>query len=557
MGRRKAWALAWLLAATLSALFLQAPSARGDELLVNGGFEDSVDHWVAKGGILQSADGSGRGGSAAGVFSVDAVHSHRVSQCVPASGEVDYQFSGWVAWPGEEQAPSTYLRVSWYGQADCHGDEVGSVYDSATVPLVHAGRWYHLTLDTKALVTTVRSARVSMFVIGDSTVYLDDFSFTGPPAPSPTPSPTPPQTQIPSPTASPSPSPRPIASPTPTPVASPSPTAVPTATEVPSTPTPSRTPAAVLANAGFEEADAEGRPLGWQKYGGELRRSAVAKQEGRFAAAFTSRTTSTKWAFQTVTVEGGEAYVLSGYALKNNANVQGAYLRLSWYASPDGSGTAIGSVDSTTRLTDDSPDFRFLTTGPVEAPSEAASAKVRLMLDPVSEAEGKVYFDDISLEETIMPPPTQTAVPSPLATTTQMPLAPPSDAPQDLPLPAVTPMPPAEEPPSPSSPTALPPSPTVLDATLGDSEAVASSRDGFSQSEAEPEETLSRTPVVLYRERRPAQPARAERGVAAAAGEGDGLRLSALVLATAVPAAIAAAAAFFVWRRLKKRARPP
>jgi hypothetical protein len=556
MGQRKAWALAWLLAATLSVLLLQAPSARGDELLVNGGFEDGVARWVVRGGTLQSVDGLGRAGSAAGVFSVDAVHSHRVSQCVPAFGEVDYQFSGWVTWPGEEQAPSAYLRVSWYGQADCFGDEVDSLYDSATVPLVNAGHWYHLTLDTKALVTTARSARVSMFVLGDTTVYLDDFSFSGPAAPSPTPSPTPPQTQTPLPTASPSPSPRPIASPTPTPVASPSPTVVPTATEVPSTPTPTRAPAAVLANAGFEEADAEGRPLDWQKYGGELRRSAVAKQEGWFAAAFTSRTTSTKWAFQTVSVEGGEAYILGGYALKNDANVQGAYLRLSWYASPDGSGKAIDSVDSTIRLTDDSPDFRFLTTGPVEAPSEAASAKVRLMLDPVSEVEGKVYFDDISFEETVMPPPTQTAVPSPPFAATQTPLALPSDAPQDLPLPAVAPMPPAEEAPPPSSPTVLPPSPTVLGATLGDSETVASSRDGFSQSEAEPEETPSRTPVVLYRERSSAQSARAERGVAAAAGEGDGLWLSTLVLATAAPAATAAAAAFFVWRRLKKRARP-
>ncbi len=552
MGRRKAWALAWLLAATLSALLLQAPSARGDELLVNGGFEDgAADPWKTRGGELEVEAGLGRGGSAAGVFtSGPAPTQHQVSQCVSAWPGSEYTFSGYLAWADGDEPPSVYLWISAYEQTDCFGPELPSPWnDWDTVSLEQAGSWYRLATVAAESPPATRSARVRIVIVQSAaTVYLDDFSFTGPPAPSPTPSPTPPQTQTPSPTASPSPSPRPIASPTP--VASPSPTAVPTATEVPSTPTPTRTPAAVLANAGFEEADGEGRPLDWQKYGGELRRSAVAKQEGWFAAAFTSRTTSTKWAFQTVTVEGGEAYVLSGYALKNDANVQGAYLRLSWYASPDGSGTAIDNVDSTTRLADDSPDFRFLTTDPVEAPSEAASAKVRLMLDPVSEAEGKVYFDDISLEETVMPPPTQTAVPSPPSAATQMPLALPSDAPQGLPLLAVTPMPPAEE----------PPSPTVLGATLGDSETVASSRNGFSQSGAEPEETPSRTPVVLHRERRSAQSvrsARAERGVAAAAGEGDGLWLSALILAAAATAATTAAAAFFVWRRLKKRARPP
>jgi hypothetical protein len=557
MGRRKAWAVAWLLAATLSALLLQTPSARGEELLANGGFEDGVaDPWMAWGGVVKVTAGLGRADSAAGVFRTHAAEYHWVSQCVPAFGQVDYQVSGWVAWSGEGQAPLAHLHVSWYGQADCFEEEVDPADDSPTVPLVNAGSWYYLTREADTPVATTRSARVSMVVLGDATVYLDDFSFSGPAAPPPAPSPTPPPTQTPLPTASSSPSPGPIASPMPSPVVSPSPTAVPTATEVPVTATPSLPtpiPSVGLVNAGFEEADAQGRPLGWQKYGGELRRSGVAKREGRFAAAFTSRTTSTKWVFQTVAVEGGEAYVLSGYALKNDVNVEGAYLRLSWYASPDGSGRAIDSVDSTTRLTDDSADFRFLTAGPVEAPSEAASAKVRLMLDPVSEAEGKVYFDDIAFEETDMPPPTQTVVPSPPSAVTQTPLSGPSEAGQGLALSTVTPTPLAGEFQPPSSPTALNSPPTVL----GDSGATTSGRDGFFQSEADPEGMPSRTPVVLYRERRAAQSVQAGEGVAAAAGGNDGLSPVLLILATAVPAATAAAAALFVWRRSQKRARPP
>jgi len=280
-----------------------------------------------------------------------------------------------------------------------------------------------------------------------------------------------------------------------------------------------------------------------------LSRSSAARRDGQYAAAFTSRTTSTKWAFQTVAVEGGEAYVLSGYALKNDANVGAAYLRLSWYASPDGSGRAIDTVDSTARLTDDSPGFRFLSTGPVVAPTEAASAKVRLMLDPVSEAEGTVYFDDISFGGTTMPPqPEETPQPSPPIATSERPTASPV-----VPAAAVGELEPS------SSPDALPSrlSPTVLGATPSAPDVTAFSRDGLSQSEAGSKGSPTRTPAVLYRERRTDQSTQGEEGVGAGDGEGDGLWPIALALAMAPPAATAAATAFLVWRRWKKRARPP
>ena len=302
-------------------------------------------------------------------------------------------------------------------------------------------------------------------------------------------------------------------------------------------------------NGGFEEADGEGKPLGWQKYGGELFRSSVARRDGQYAAAFTSRTTSTKWAFQTVAVEGGEAYVLSGYALKNDANVKAAYLRLSWYASPDGSGKAIDSVDSTTRLTDDSLSFRLLSTGAVVAPAEAASAKVRLMLDPLSEAEGTVYFDDVSLDRTTMvPQPMETPQPSPPLASSESPAASP-----------VAPVAAVEEPEPSLSPNALPPrpSPAVLSATPSSPEATAFSRNGSSQSKEDPKGSPTRPSVVLYRERRPDQSIQEGARVTAGGDEDNGLSPIALVLAVVPPAAAVAAAAFFGWHRWKKRARPP
>jgi hypothetical protein len=308
-------------------------------------------------------------------------------------------------------------------------------------------------------------------------------------------------------------------------------------------------PAAGLVNGGFEEADGEGKPLGWWKYGGELSRSSVARRDGQYAAAFTSRTTSTKWVFQTVAVEGGEAYVLSGYALKNDANVGAAYLRLAWYTSPDGSGKAIDSVDSTTRLTDDSLSFRFLSTGAVVAPAGAATAKVRLMLDPLSEAEATVYFDDVSFDGTIMvPQPEETPQPSPPLASSESPTASP-----------VVPAAAVEEPKHSSSPDALllRPSPTVLGATPSSPEATAFSRNGSSQSKEDPKGSPTRPSVVLYRERRPGQSIQEGASVAAGGDEGNGLSPIALVLAVVPAAAAVAATAFFGWRRWKKRARPP
>ncbi|MDP2949651.1 MAG: hypothetical protein Q8P22_08960, partial [Chloroflexota bacterium] len=47
MAQMKVWALAWLLAAALSALLTQGFSAQGDELLSNGGFEAELgEEWA-------------------------------------------------------------------------------------------------------------------------------------------------------------------------------------------------------------------------------------------------------------------------------------------------------------------------------------------------------------------------------------------------------------------------------------------------------------------------------------------------------------------------------
>jgi hypothetical protein len=236
--------------------------------------------------------------------------------------------------------------------------------------------------------------------------------------PSPTPTPTPTPTPAPTPTspaATPTPSPTPaLASPTPVGTAvAPRPT--PTPPPLPGRATPS--PTAVdsepevfpsLVNGGFEEGRADGTPYGWSKFGGTLGRAPRPRYEGSYSASLESTTKATKWAFQTVRVQGGQFYQLSAYVLKDDPNVAAAWLRVSWYASTDGSGQALAQHDSTLELADDAPTFRLLSTGPVQAPPEARSARVRLMLRPRSEARAVAYFDAVSFLP--VPPPSPTAV---------------------------------------------------------------------------------------------------------------------------------------------------
>src|SRR3990172_12147460 len=89
-------------------------------------------------------------------------------------------------------------------------------------------------------------------------------------------------------------------------------------------------------------------------------------------------------------------------ALKDDGGVGEALLRISWYASSDGSGGQLSTADSQP-LRADSPRFVALDTGAVQAPLEARSARVRLLLRPLSGSPATVYFDDVSFQETEVP----------------------------------------------------------------------------------------------------------------------------------------------------------
>ena len=553
MRRRPAWVLPWLLAAILSVLLPHGITAQDDDLLVNGGFENGTAPWLPVDGELTTSGVLVRSGSYAGVFT-SVSPGGQVSQCLPVTPSADYEFRGYAARRHGDITSSLHLGVVWHDQDDCLAEGLGMPYDSPIVPLDEEERWYELGLEARSP-ANARGVRLRIVVDEEeATVYLDDLAVGESTAPTETP------------TLEPSPSPSPSASPTPTP--SPDSTPIPTATVQPRTPSPSATPrgsptasssqttpvpvGADLKNGGFEEGTSEGLPSSWRKYGGELVRTGTVHFEGQFAAAFTSKTSSTKWGHQTVTVQGGRAYVLSAYALKDDPAVAAAYLRLSWYASSDGSGQAIDSVDSTERLMDDSPGFRLLTTGAVVAPAEAASAKARLMLDPAGEASGTVYFDAVTFEETAPPEPTvsPTGTPPPVdggetptpasPTLGESPFAPASDQRTATP-------PPDSATSARSSPTAAGVAGNRTPAALG------ATRTPVATATPTPA-AATQTAAALYRQRKADSLVRG----AAAIREGEsggGLSSELLALAAVVPMLAAAGAAVYYWRWRRARLR--
>ncbi len=352
-------------------------------MLSGGGFEDGTGAWTVSRGQLEPVAAPVHGGSQAARLSGDSPQVHEVYQWLDAAPGQSYSFSGWV-WLDDPNVARVYLRVLWF-------DQTGSTAGEVSSPWLTIGQPAYQSLSTggEPAPAQARTARVGAVVVPQTgapfQVYLDDLSFQGPPPVIQTPTPTP---------TAPPPSPG-----TPTPAPPPSPTPTPAGPAAP----PSTAPSAVaagpavypyLVNGGFEEVGEDGLPVGWDKVGGELSRTAAVHAEGAYAAALTSTTESTKWVYQTVAVEGGAYYRLEAQALNPDPAAE-AFLRVSWYASRDGSGQAISSADSAA-VAANSPAFQHLSAGPVAAPAQARSARVRLMLRPASAAPFAAYFDAVA-----------------------------------------------------------------------------------------------------------------------------------------------------------------
>lgn len=222
-------------------------------------------------------------------------------------------------------------------------------------------------------------------------------------------------------------------SPTPTKTATPTRTATPPKSQTPTrTPTPTKTPrtsgsgtpppgtnsgpvlddgsGGLLANGGFERVR-DNAPVGWSKYGGTLVSAGFGAYEGSWAAALVSMTLSTKWVHQVAPVAAGEWY--RGTAMAKLTSGKGEiFIRMSWYASYDGSGTLISQVDSNIAT---GYDWTLLDTGAVQAPATAKSVRFRLMLRPLEPATA--MYDAAVLVSAAAPTPTPSPTEAPATPT--------------------------------------------------------------------------------------------------------------------------------------------
>ena len=373
------------LAFALSLTALWAPpTAKADELLTNGGFEDGTRDWASAGGSL-AVSANAYEGDASAVFVADSgcrgIVQHELVWVQPGA---TYDLSAAIL-NDDPRVSKVSLHITWPDSSDPK-DNYQELADTRP-------EWQPLSIQDVTAPPDAVWAKVVIYVETDGTggeISIDDVSLAGPPAPTSTPTSAATLTPVPGATAT--------SAPTCTPAPSATATEVPTATEMAS---------GYLLNGGFEEAGG-GALVGWESYGGTLQQTATHRRSGSYAAAYISDSDSTKWVYEPIRVQGDRTFLFDGYVLLDDANVSAVFLRVSWYASDDASGPAIATTDSTERLSGDDPSFRYLTTGAMLVPLETHSAKVRAMLVPVSSARATIYLDDMSLREA---PPDSLATP--------------------------------------------------------------------------------------------------------------------------------------------------
>ena len=390
--------VAFTLLAVLSAAGAFASPARGFafDYVDNGGFELGTERWtlVSSGSTFDAdpdelAPYSGAGRARMVLDQPMFTLAQTSLAGVPAG---DYDFSVHIR--SDSSALVMYAQVA--------GSSPGAVYwkeESGNV----AGEWWAFSGTVHVTGFNTISIRIGGSGATGDVIYVDEVRFEGAPPATMTPTDTP----IP-PTATGTPIP-------PTPTKTPKATSTPAgddATSTPAEPGATAIGEGALLNGGFEDVAGDGSPAAWSKYGGTLAADGGDVRSGARAARLASSTESTKWLYQTVRVSGGTAYEFGSW-LRAGPGVNGAWLRVSWYASGDGSGEALDATDSVAWLDLRLGEWQWLTTGSVLAPIEASSAKLRVMLQPGSDAFAELTVDDATFGPAATPPEAADGEPEP------------------------------------------------------------------------------------------------------------------------------------------------
>ncbi|MFN0093269.1 MAG: lamin tail domain-containing protein [Dehalococcoidia bacterium] len=427
--RRAPAAVLGLGVGLLVAGFVAGRSASAGEVLGNPGFDvwsgGSPEGWATTGALTRTTAGC-RAGACAVVTG-----SGSLSQTVAVAPRAPLEASTYAAAAGGPASASLqliFLDASFVPLA------LQPTESSQTPP----GGFTRLTLAVSApagaayvtFVVRVEGPADGEFLVDSASLLADDPPPSGtpePPADTPTPEPT--ETSIPPATATPvKPSPTPIRTPTPTAprpsTATPSPrpedpaTPAPTATSPPratATPRPGPAPAPVPPPAGGSggllvdgdfEFVSDGAPAFWDHFGGLLS-SEPESVSGSWSALLLSDSGATKWLTQAFPVEGAAWYAGSAWGRVAGGEAE-LFIRVSWYASVDGSGAAIEQDDGGVSV---STAWSALTFGPTRSPSTARSARFRLMLRPGPGAAA--LFDDARFVPASAPAATPTPAPTP------------------------------------------------------------------------------------------------------------------------------------------------
>ncbi len=374
------------------SLALAPDDASGFDYVRNGSFEDGTASWAAVGGVIEAvgadavapADGTRSGRATLG--SALMTLRQGVYSAVPPG---PYRLS--LMARGAARATLVTARLS----------TTDAAVNSAQVPVdATPGAWTAGYVDIT--LTTFADVSVSIMIDGapGDVTYVDAVRLDGAaPGSVPTPTVTPDTTVTTTVSAT-------VAA---TVTKTPTPTRTATVTRT-ATATPD-TYVGAFRNGGFEQTTGAGAIVGWERYGGTLSAATSPVHSGNLAARFESTSDSTKWLYQTVAVEPGATYAFDAWVLDDDANVASTFLRVSWYASDDGGGPALGSADSGGRLDAPSAGFRHLTTGSASAPAGAHTARLRVMLAPASAGRAAIYVDDASFGPVSAGDPTMAAAP--------------------------------------------------------------------------------------------------------------------------------------------------
>ncbi|MGE0227246.1 MAG: lamin tail domain-containing protein [Dehalococcoidia bacterium] len=366
-------------------------SAQAVDLLpgvIDGTFEGDGAGWLASSAGQSSLDASGPVHSGTHAMRVEGTRPGAAGirtqpWLLPTAAGAAHTARVWV-YDDDPGTSSIEVELAFFGadgisKRNTFIATVGSAtagWQLVTVTLIGGPGTSYVGIEVRAVVTEAGPR-----------FYVDDVTLERDPLPQATPTATASGTATATSTVTPAPSATPAATSTPTSTVSPTSTAA-------ATPVPPEAPRVfdVLTNGDFSSG-----LYGWSDVGADVEAAGGAAQ-------MTSASTSTKYLYQTVRVTPGGWYEGGAY-LALGAGVDAAWVRIGWYASDDGSGSQLATVDAAGV----SSGAGAVRTGAVQAPYEAHTAQVRVMLRPLGGSQAELTVDDVWFGPASAPPPAPAA----------------------------------------------------------------------------------------------------------------------------------------------------